>query len=299
MKPTSWSESFQAPEHQTYLWPGGQPAALLLHGFPGTPAETRALGQVLHGAGWTVQGLLLPGFGTEIDRLGEYAYGDWVRATVQAVRSLQAQHQPVLLAGFSMGAAVATVAAANAQPDGLVLLAPFSGMIGPIGAIMPVLRRLIPTVKPFRLFKPDFSDPEVRKGMATFLPGVDLADPAGMATFLPGVDLADPAVQRSLLDITIPLAVLDELRLVGQASRQAAASVHAATLIIQGVNDRVVLPKISRQFVYAFPVPARYVEAQAAHDLLDENGPAWPEVTDALLAFAGQLIESQGLEIPG
>ena len=284
MKPTGWSETFQAPEHQTYLWPGGRAAALLLHGFPGTPAETRALGQVLHAAGWTVQGLLLPGFGAEIDRLGEYAYGDWVRATVQAVRSLQAQHRPVLLAGFSMGAAVATVAAANAQPDGLALLAPFSGTIGPIGTIMPVLRRLIPTVKPFRLFKPDFSDPEVRKGMATFLPGVDLAD---------------PAVQQSVLDISIPLSVIDEVRLAGQASRQAAGSVHASTLIIQGVDDKVVLPKTSRQLVYAFPQPARYVEAQAAHDLLDANGPAWSQVTEALLAFAGQLTESQGLGVPG
>jgi carboxylesterase len=284
MKPAGWSEAFQAPEHQTYLWPGGQPAALLLHGFPGTAAETRALGQVLHKTGWTVQGLLLPGFGTEIDRLGEYAYGDWVRATVQAVRSLQAQHRPVLLAGFSMGAAVATVAAANAQPDGLALLAPFSGMIGPIGAIMPVLRRLIPTVKPFRLFKPDFSDPEVRKGMATFLPGVDLAN---------------PAVQQSVLDISIPLSVIDEVRLAGQASRQAASSVHASTLIIQGVDDKVVLPKTSRQLVYAFPQPARYVEAQAAHDLLDANGPAWSQVTEALLAFASQLTESQGLGVPG
>ncbi|MFZ2362615.1 MAG: alpha/beta fold hydrolase [Anaerolineae bacterium] len=279
-----WSEAFEAPEHQSYLWPGGQPAALLLHGFPGTPAETRALGQVLHAAGWTVQGLLLPGFGAELDRLGEYHYGDWVRATVQTVRSLQAQHRPVLLAGFSMGAAVATVAAANAQPDGLALLAPFSGAIGPIGAIMPVLRRLIPTVKPFRLFKPDFSDPEVRKGMATFLPGVDLAD---------------PAVQRSLLDITIPLSVLDELRLVGQASRPAAGLVRAPTVIIQGVDDKVVLPKFSRQLVYAFPQPARYVEAPGAHDLLDAEGPGWPQVTEAVLAFAGQLTTSQGLEIPG
>jgi carboxylesterase len=284
MKPAGWSEAFVAPEHQTYLWPGGQPAALLLHGFPGTPAETRALGQVLHGAGWTVQGLLLPGFGTEIDRLGEYRYGDWVRATVQAVRSLQAEHRPVLLAGFSMGAAVATVAAANAQPDGLALLAPFSGIIGPIGSIMPVLRRLIPTVKPFRLFKPDFSDPEVRKGMATFLPGVDLTD---------------PAVQRSLLDISIPLSVIDEVRLAGQASRQAAGSVHASTLIIQGADDKVVLPKTSRQLVYAFPQPARYGEVDAAHDLMDETGPAWPEVTEAVLAFAGRLAQSQGLEIPG
>lgn len=279
MKPASWSEAFQAPEHQTYLWPGGQPAALLLHGFPGTAAETRALGHVLHDAGWTVQGLLLPGFGTEIDRLGEYRYGDWVHATVQALRNLQAQHRPVLLAGFSMGAAVATVAAANARPDGLALLAPFSGMIGPIGSIMPVLRRLIPTVKPFRLFKPDFSDPEVRKGMAAFLPGVDLAD---------------PAVQRGLLDITIPLSVIDEVRLAGQSSRKAAGHVHASTLIIQGVDDKVVLPKTSRQLVYAFPQPARYVEVQAAHDLLDADSPAWPQVTEALLAFAGRLTQAQG-----
>ena len=51
---SSWSEAFEAPEHQSYLWPGGQPAALLLHGFPGTPAGTRALGQVPHAAGWSV-----------------------------------------------------------------------------------------------------------------------------------------------------------------------------------------------------------------------------------------------------
>jgi carboxylesterase len=284
ISPPGWGEAFQAPEHQTYLWPGGQAAALLLHGFPGTPAETRALGQALHDAGWTVQGLLLPGFGREIDRLGEFGYGDWVRATVQEVRTLQAQHRPVLLAGFSMGAAVAAVAAANAQPDGLALLAPFSGTIGPIGAIMPVLRRLIPTVKPFRLFKPDFADPEVRRGLATFLPGVDLAD---------------PAVQRSVLDITIPLSVIDEVRLAGQASRQAAGSVHASTLIIQGANDKVVLAKTSRQLVYAFPQPARYVELPAAHDLLDANGPAWRQVTEALLAFAGQLTPTQGLEFTG
>lgn len=282
MNPSYLSQVFDAPEHQSYCWPGGQPAALLLHGFPGTAAETRALGQALHAAGWTVQGLLLPGFGPEIDRLDQYSYGDWVRATVQAVRSLQAEHRPVLLAGFSMGAAVATVAAANAQPDGLALLAPFSGIIGPMGAIMPVLRRLIPTIKPFRLFKPDFADPEVRKGLAAFLPGVDLDD---------------PGVQRTVLDLSIPLSIIDEVRLAGQASRQAAGHVCAPALIVQGRDDKVVWPKTSRQLVYAFPEPARYAEVPAAHDLLDANGPGWPLVTDAVLAFAGRL--RQGFPIPG
>lgn len=271
-----WGQMFAKPEHQTYCLPGGQPAALLLHGFPGTPAETRSLGDALHDAGWTVQGLLLPGFGTEMERLADYRYGDWVRATVQALRSLQAQHRPTLLAGFSMGGAVATVAAANAQPDGLALLAPFSGEVGPLGAVMPVLRRLIPVVKPFRLFRPDFADPEVRKGMAAFLPGFDLDD---------------PDARRQVLDLAIPLSIVDEVRLAGQAARQAAGSVPSATLIVQGADDRVVLPKITRQLVYAFPQPARYVEVPAAHSLLDETGPAWPEVKEAVLAFASRLSQ--------
>jgi alpha-beta hydrolase superfamily lysophospholipase len=54
--------AFQGPEHLPFLWPGGQPAALLVHGFPGTPAEMRPLGEALHQAGWTAQGILLPGF---------------------------------------------------------------------------------------------------------------------------------------------------------------------------------------------------------------------------------------------
>lgn len=282
MIPASLSEIFASPEHQTYTLQGGRPAALLLHGFPGTAAETRSLGQALHGAGWTVQGLLLPGFGPQIDQLSEQRYGDWVHAAAAALRTLQAAHQPTLLAGFSMGAAVATVTAANVRPDGLALLAPFSGAIGPIGSIMPVLRRLIRTVKPFRLFKPDFTDPDVRKGLANFLPHVDLDD---------------PAVRSSLLDLSLPLSVIDEVRLVGEAARLAAGSVHAPTLIVQGVNDRVVLSQTSRRLVYAFDPPARYIEVNGAHDLMDETGPAWPEVTEAVLAFAGRL--RQEFPIPG
>lgn len=284
MIPDLLSELFTAPEHQTYTLPGGRPAALLLHGFPGTAAETRSLGQALHAAGWTVQGLLLPGFGPEFDRLGEQRYGDWVRAAVEALRALQAHHHPTLLVGFSMGAAVAAVAAANAQPDGLALLAPFSGAVGPMGAVMPVLRRLVRTVKPFRLFKPNFSNPDVRRGLASFLPNVDLDD---------------PTVQSSLLDVSLPLSVLDEVRLVGEAAQLAAGSVRAPALIVQGANDRVVMPKTSRRLVYAFDPPARYLEVDGAHDLLDENGPAWLDVTKAVLAFAERLSQGQGLEIPG
>lgn len=52
------SELFQEKEFEPFKWPGGEPAALLVHGFPGTPAELRSLGKSLHLSGWTVEGLL-------------------------------------------------------------------------------------------------------------------------------------------------------------------------------------------------------------------------------------------------
>ena len=52
-------------------------AALLLHGFPGTPAEMRPLGTVLRDAGWTVHGLMLPGLGADIASLEERNFQDW------------------------------------------------------------------------------------------------------------------------------------------------------------------------------------------------------------------------------
>ena len=63
--------AYQGPEHEPFFWEAGEPAALLVHGFPGTPAEMRPLGEVLHEAGWTVHGVLLPGFGPQIQtRIG-------------------------------------------------------------------------------------------------------------------------------------------------------------------------------------------------------------------------------------
>ena len=54
---------FDGSEHRSFLWKGSDSAALLVHGFPGTPAEMRPLGTVLRNAGWTVRGLMLPGLG--------------------------------------------------------------------------------------------------------------------------------------------------------------------------------------------------------------------------------------------
>ncbi len=60
---------FQGEQHADFLIERGEPAALLIHGFPGTPAEMLPLAPILNSAGWTTRGLLLPGFGAQIDSL--------------------------------------------------------------------------------------------------------------------------------------------------------------------------------------------------------------------------------------
>ena len=177
-----------------------------------------------------------------------------------------------------MGAAAAAVAAAEKDgPDGLVLLAPFTGGIGILGALFPLMRRTVPVIKPFRLFRLDFSNPDVRQGLANFIPDLDLDD---------------PDVQQAIREITLPTASLDELRLLGQAARRAAPAIRVPTLVIQGAQDRVVGPQATRQFLDQFTSPVRYREVTGAHDLLDATRPAWPAVTRAVVDFAQGLARS-------
>ena len=76
---------FNGPEHADFTISGGKPAALLVHGFPGTPAEMRPLAQALNERGWTVRGLLLPGFGSDLDTLPFRRAEDWTRSVRNAL----------------------------------------------------------------------------------------------------------------------------------------------------------------------------------------------------------------------
>lgn len=43
-------QPFAGSEHEAFQLDGEQSAALLVHGFPGTPAEVHTLAEALHGA---------------------------------------------------------------------------------------------------------------------------------------------------------------------------------------------------------------------------------------------------------
>ena len=265
-------ERFSGPEHHAFLWEGGEPAVLLVHGFPGTPAEMRPLGEVFHAAGWTAQGVLLPGFGPDLGTLFERAHDDWAAAMRAALEALRRDHAPVLLLGHSMGAALALRVAAESPPDGLILLAPFwrFSFVTPLFQLLwPAFRRVVRTLRPFSRLDPQSRD--VR---------------AAIGQYFPEFDLDDPAVLAALREFSVPTSVFEQLRRTGEAGRAAARRVHVPTLALQGLQDGLIASSRTRALVARIPAPLHYRELDGPHELVDPKAVSWPTVHAAALEFA-------------
>ena len=80
---------FGGSDHRSFFWQKSDRAALLVHGFPGTPAEMRPLGIILREAGWTVRGLMLPGLGADIEKLDQCTSQVWLDPVQQAIEELK------------------------------------------------------------------------------------------------------------------------------------------------------------------------------------------------------------------
>lgn len=268
---------FAGDEHQPFFWEGGQPAALLIHGFMGTPAEFRPLARELHQVGWTVQGLLLPGFGQQIDTLFDRRYQEWLEAAHLALVNLQAKHRPIMLVGYSMGAAVALNVAASTSPDQLILLAPFLRIGNTFHHIIwQVVKHLLPRPQPFK--KANFSDARIGE----FFGGL-----------IPELDLEDPQVQENLRQLSVPARFVDQVLGVGRAAERAAAQIQLPTLIIQGTQDQAVRPARTRQMLQRLPGPITYEELETDHGLVEADNPGFQQMTQSVLAFAGGVATAR------
>jgi carboxylesterase len=264
---------FQGEEHRAFLWPGNRCAALLLHGFPGTPAEMRSLGKIVREAGWTAQGLLLPGFGADLPQLADRSADDWITATISALRQLRQDHETVVMIGYSMGGAVAINAALQERPDRLILIAPFWQLSsGWQGQFWPLLRIVFRSFKPFQ--RVDFSDPKARKNIHRFMPDADLDD---------------PEVQQGLREFQVPSRILDALRTVGLMAHRNAARLDVDGLILQGSADEVASANITRQLAARLGSRFDYQEIVADHLLISEQNTAFSTVEQRILAYLADL----------
>jgi carboxylesterase len=104
--------------------PGGPIAALLIHGFTGSPPEMRPLGDYLSVSGITVSAPLLPGHGTTVEDLIQTRWEDWYGEVELAFRALKRSHDRVFAAGLSLGSLLALHLAAREEVAGVAALSP-------------------------------------------------------------------------------------------------------------------------------------------------------------------------------
>jgi len=116
------------PSHlspDAFFFPGGPTGVLLIHGFPGSPAETRPLGEFLAGRGLTVSGVRLPGHGTVPEDLARTHRREWIAACEVELATLRSRCQTLFAGGLSLGSLLALwLGAHHADLAGLLLLGP-------------------------------------------------------------------------------------------------------------------------------------------------------------------------------
>ncbi len=184
---------------------GGRVGVLLCHGFTGCPQSLRPWAEALAARGYTVELPLLPGHGTTWQHMNRTSWPQWYREVEQALARLTARCDRVVVAGLSMGGALALRLAEQHSSDvaGLVLVNPAVKIEDPRLVMLPVLRRLVPS-----------------------LPGI-------------GSDIAKPGITELAYDRT-PLNALASMLDLYRLVRSDLPAVTQPVLVFRSANDHVV-----------------------------------------------------------
>lgn len=129
---------------------GGRPlGVLLLHGFSGSPAGMKPWAHALAERGYAVEVPLLPGHGTRWQDLNKVAWTDWYAEAERALDRLRAGTEGVVVGALSMGGSLALRLAEERGADvaGLVLVNPFVSSTRKELAVLPLLKRAVPSLK--------------------------------------------------------------------------------------------------------------------------------------------------------
>ncbi len=205
---------YPPPVPDPFDYPGSSIGVLLIHGFTGSAAEMRPMGQYLAAQGYTVLGPLLPGHGTQWQDMARRKWTEWADAVEQAYRGLKRRCHKVFVGGGSMGGLLTLyLAECHREIAGIIPMAP-------------------------ALFAADW-----RAGLAwltkyfvQFRPYDPVRD---------GDDLTDPEARSRYLwsYMGTPVAAAKQLVLLQRAVRRDLRKVAMPTLIFQGTRDRSVKPE--------------------------------------------------------
>jgi carboxylesterase len=208
-----------------FFFVGGSSGCLLVHGFSGSPAEMRQLGQYLAQQGLTVLGIRLAGHHDDPVALHLTPWHDWLASARLGLATLAARCERVVLVGFSLGGALTALLAHETAVAGLVMLATPVALQGDRRLVgLPLVRQVLPWYYPFA--RANFASPAVRAELLARAPE--------------GTDLDDPSVQAHIRrSVKISIPAIDELRQCLAAAHRALPTIQTPALVMQGRNDTV------------------------------------------------------------
>lgn len=234
---------------------------VLVHGFTGSPAEMRPLGDALALRGYRVLGVQLPGHGTDPDILAQTHWHEWIDVVREGHDWLRETCDEVAVAGLSMGGLLAAVyGAEHDEIAAAILLAPAFRVSNPLFGLVGVGRFVLDSIP------------------APNLPRAGLTSADGW--------------KRLWHYETRPVAAAWELRKLQKQAWKALPDLIAPTLIVQGARDQSVEPG------GAVEAYERLGAARRKLLWLERSGHVIPADVDLeqVVATSDSWIQSRGLE---
>lgn len=121
------SEPSVLPGCEPFGFEGGPVGIVMVHGFTGSPASMRPMGEWFAKQGLSVTAVRLPGHGTSVEDLRTRAWTEWFDEVAAAAAAMRDRCRTVVALGQSMGGALVIHLAAThpGDVDGIVLCSPY------------------------------------------------------------------------------------------------------------------------------------------------------------------------------
>jgi carboxylesterase len=179
---------------EPFRFEGGPVGILLQHGFSGCPASMRPFGRWLSERGFSVAGPRWPGHGTaNWEDLAGHPWGEWERATGDALAELSSRCACVVAVGLSVGGGMVLHLAAT-RPEQVQGVVAINALVRrPELALAPLLSRVVGSVK---AVGNDIKKPGTDEVCAERIPTAAVAE---LGRFLRVVDGELPRVSVPLL----------------------------------------------------------------------------------------------------
>lgn len=278
----SW---YSSPVHAPFAFVDDEEAeigALLVHGFTGSPYDVRPLGEALHEIGIDAHGMMLPGMARDIMRLNDMTGEIWRRAVSEEWQRVSSQYLRTVLVGYSLGGALAMLAALDHPPDFLVLIAPLTRLSARGVSLLPIGKYVVKDVNIYG--KVDWSDERVHDWYRKVRPDIDTRDPETQRLFRE--------------EAAFSTRMLDEMRALLVEVRRAAPRVTVPTYVLQGTDDRVVLPRYTREQVMKLGGQVVYREMPGDHYLPLQWMPSWPRLKLVVQDELRRWMAAKGIVVP-